>query len=233
MAHQEYNVTEEFERMVAEYTGAPYAIALDNASNALFLALYYEDVAGKNVWIPRRTYMSVPCAIIQAGGYPKFYADDGKTTLTGAYELGGTKVWDSALRFTVGMYQKDTHMCLSFTGPYKHLKLSKGGMILTDDPLANAWFRRARFSGRNERSYHDDHFDLLGWNFYMLPEIATRGVQLMRQFYHHDGTPNENPDRTLPYPDLSEYPIYTDPDTYTIKPKAHMASLKKKGHLKL
>jgi dTDP-4-amino-4,6-dideoxygalactose transaminase len=99
-------------------------------------------------------------------------------------------------------------MCISFTGPYKHLKLSKGGAILTDDHEAYLWFKRARYSGRNECSYHEDTFDMLGWNFYMIPELATRGVLLMSQFYSHDGTKKSNEDIELPYPDLSAHSIY-------------------------
>jgi dTDP-4-amino-4,6-dideoxygalactose transaminase len=98
-------------------------------------------------------------------------------------------------------------MCISFTGPFKHLKLSKGGAILTDDEQAYNWFKRARFSGRNECSYHNDHFDMLGWNFYMMPEIATRGLLLMTQFYKN-GIPISNDDLELEYPDLSRFPIY-------------------------
>jgi dTDP-4-amino-4,6-dideoxygalactose transaminase len=100
-------------------------------------------------------------------------------------------------------------MCLSFTGPHKHLKLSKAGAILTDDEDAYKWFKKARFSGRREVSYHDDHFDMLGWNFYLLPEIAARGVLLMQQFFNLDGSKKNNPDITLPYPDLSKFNIYT------------------------
>ena len=37
-----HDITKEFEEELSRYTGAPYAIALDNMSNALFLALYYE-----------------------------------------------------------------------------------------------------------------------------------------------------------------------------------------------
>jgi len=57
-------------------------------------------------------------------------------TLKGAYQLKGSNVWDAALRFTADMYLPGTHMCLSFTGPYKHFKLSKGGAILTDSEEA-------------------------------------------------------------------------------------------------
>ena len=207
MAEGIYRVTEDFERELANYTGAPYAVALDNASNALFLSLIYEGVTGATITIPARTYPSVPCEIIHAGGKVKFEAVEGET-LTGAYQLRPTRTWDSALRFTSDMYLRNTFMCLSFTGPYKHLKLSKAGAILTDDENAYEWFKRARFSGRREKSYHDDEFDMLGWNFYLLPEIAARGVLMMKQFYNLDGSKKQNPDITLPYPDLSISDVY-------------------------
>jgi len=203
-----YKVTEEFESELAKYTGAPYAVALDNASNALFLSLMYEGITGATITIPARTYPSVPCEIIHAGGKVEFEAVEGKT-LTGAYQLRPTRTWDSALRFTSDMYIQHAFMCLSFTGPYKHLKLTKAGAILTDDENAYEWFKRARFSGRREKSYHDDEFDMLGWNFYLMPEIAARGVLLMKQFYNLDGTKKSNPDITLPYPDLSNSNVYT------------------------
>ena len=207
MAQGIYRITEEFEEKIAHYTNAPYAVAIDNLSNALFLCLYYEKVCGLEITIPSRTYMSVPCEIIHAGAKVKFEHVEGNT-LKGAYQLKPTKIWDSALRFTADMYIPGTHMCLSFTGPYKHLKLSKGGMILTDDYEAYKWFKKARFSGRNECSYHEDSFDMLGWNFYMIPELATRGLLLMNNFYDLYGNKKHNEDLELIYPDLSKYDIY-------------------------
>ena len=106
------------------------------------------------------------------------------------------------------MYVPKSYMCVSFTGPYKTLKLSKGGAILTDDYQAMLWFKRARFSGRRECSYHDDNFDMLGWNFYMMPELSARGLLMMTQFYNLDGTKKHNQDLELPYPDLSKFDIY-------------------------
>jgi len=206
MANGVHKITEDFEKELCKYTGAPYAITVDNMSNALFLSLYYEKIDGKEVTIPSRTYPSVPCEIIHAGGKVKFEKIEGKT-LKGAYPLKGTKTWDSALRFTHNMYIPNTFMCISFTGPYKHLKLSKGGAILTDDYDAFLWFKRARFSGRRECSYHEDNFDMIGWNFYMMPELAARGLLLISQFY--DGNvPKENEDLELTYPDLSQYEIF-------------------------
>jgi dTDP-4-amino-4,6-dideoxygalactose transaminase len=212
MANGVYKITEDFEKSLSDYTGAPYVVTVDNQSNALFLSLYYEknikgSIEGNVITIPSRTYPSVPCEIIHAGLKVNFFPMKEKT-LTGAYCLEGSNVWDSALRFTADMYIPGTHMCISFTGPYKHFKLSKGGAILTDSHEAYLWFKRARYSGRRECSYHDDYFDMLGWNFYMMPELASRGLLLMGQFYDIEGNKKENPDLELPYPDLSKFEIY-------------------------
>lgn len=198
-----YKITEQFEEVVAKYTGAPYAVAVDSCTSALFLSLKYLDYKNKFIGIPNRTYMSVPCTIINSGNRVIFDRTSEDDNLTGEYQLTNTPVWDSALKFTSDMYRSGQYQCLSFSGPRKILKLSKGGMILTDNKDAYNWFKRARFSGRNEMSYHDDNFDMIGWNMYMLPELSTRGLLLMT------GMPTNNIDLTLPYPDLSKFEIYT------------------------
>ena len=212
MANGIYKITEEFEKALSDYTGAPYVVTLDNMSNALFLALYYEknvkkSIEGDTIKIPCRTYPSVPCEIIHAGLKVDFEPVEGKT-IKGMYQLKGSNVWDSALSFTADMYKPEQHICVSFTGPYKHFKLSKGGAILTDSLEAYHWFKRARYSGRRECSYHDDYLDMIGWNFYMMPELAARGLLLMNQFYNIDGTKKHNTDLELPYPDLSQFEVY-------------------------
>ena len=58
------------EENVAEYTGAKYAIACDNCTNALKMCCEYLKV--DEVTIPKRTYIAVPHAILQAGGTVKF-----------------------------------------------------------------------------------------------------------------------------------------------------------------
>lgn len=224
MAQGVHKITEDFEKEIAKYTGAPYVICVDNQSNALFLALYYyikknKDTGGLYkhqpfppilIDIPSRTYPSVPCEVIHAGAKVNFVPIAGKT-IKGAYQLTPSNVWDSALRFTADMYIPSSMMCISFTGAYKHLKLSKGGAILLDDEQAYKWLKKARFSGRDECSYHIDDFDnnpVIGWNFYMMPEIASRGLLLMQQFYNADGTKKHNEDIELPYPDLSKFKIW-------------------------
>lgn len=229
MAQGVHQITADFEKELAKYTGAPYVVCVDNQSNGLFLALYYWiHVKNKDAFIekwfegelstfvpptidvPQRTYPSVPCEVIHTGAKVNFTKVEGES-IKGAYQLTPSNVWDSALRFTADMYIPDSMMCVSFTGAYKHFKLSKGGAILLDDLDAYNWLKKARFSGRSECSYHDDNFDdnpVIGWNFYMMPELATRGLLLISQFYNADGTKKHNEDLELPYPDLSKFKIW-------------------------
>ena len=86
MAEGVYKITEEFENKLCDYTGAPYAVAVDNESNALFLCLTYENIKDKVITIPSSTYPSVPCEIIHAGGKVDFEKQN-STKLKGAYQL--------------------------------------------------------------------------------------------------------------------------------------------------
>jgi dTDP-4-amino-4,6-dideoxygalactose transaminase len=207
-----YDETKRFEKAIANYTGAPYVVALDSCSNAIFLSLVYDGVKDKEISIPCRTYMSVPCEIIHAGGIVKFLPMENGDKIKGAYQLKGSKVWDSALRFTANMYIPNSFMCCSFTGKYKPMKLGKGGCILTDNEDAYKWFKKVRFSGRDECDYFDDDFKMLGWNFYLHPIFSTLGLQLIGQFYDQDGNKISSSDVESLYPDLSKYPIYTNHD---------------------
>jgi len=211
MVRNPHEVTKFFEEALCDYTGAPYAVAVDNCSNALFLALKYYNIEDTQIDVPSHTYPSVPCEVIHAGGKVNFYHNIRGNKLIGGYVLTPTNVVDSSLRFTADMYLSGYSMCLSFTGPYKHLKLGKGGAILTDNKEAYEWFKKARFSGRSECSYHVDNFDenpVIGWNFYMSSEVSARGLLLMQQFYNPDGSKKHNEDIELPYPDLSKFKLW-------------------------
>lgn len=204
-----HKITHEFEVALAEYCGSKFAVAVDNCCNALFLCMKYKNVEGSVIEIPSHTYPGVAQEIVHAGANVAFWTSP--ETLVGSYPLGDTDIWDCALEFNANMYLPGTMMCLSFTGPYKHLKLGKGGAILLDDEAAYKWLKKARFSGRAECSYHVDDFDtnpVHGWNMYMLPDIAARGLLLMNQFYNLDGTTKKTEDLAIKYPDLSKFKLW-------------------------
>ena len=206
MKYNSNEVTKMFEEIVADYCGSKYAVAVDNATNALFLCMKYLKVQNEEITIPSRTFMSVPCVIIHTGNKVNFDKNHpslrGKK-LKGQYKLEPFPIWDSALTFRKDMYIPGQYQCLSFSGPNKFLKLGKGGMILTDDEKADEWLRRARYFGRRPMDHKLEQFDMLGWNYYLLPEIAARGIVLM------SGVADYNEDLELEYQDLSNYSIYT------------------------
>ena len=195
--HNPYKIVKMFEEEVAEYTNAPFAVSVDSCTNALFLCCKYCRV--KEVIIPKRTYLSVPMSIIHAGGIPIFE----NIEWSGIYQLNPYTIYDAAKRFTSGMYLPGNFMCLSFHIK-KHLKLGKGGMILTDDPRAVEWFKKARYEGRSESMYHDDDIDMLGWNMYMTPQQAANGLALMQNMPEHNQDLGENNG----YRDLTEFTIF-------------------------
>lgn len=197
-----FDVVKDFEDALSEYTGAPYVVTVDSCTNAIFLACKFENISGHTVTIPKRTYLSVPQSIMHAGGVVRF--DDREWS--GAYQLVGTKVWDSAKRFTSNMYIPGSLMCLSFHSR-KILNIGKGGAILTDDKGAAEWFKRVRYEGRQAGlDYRKDDITHLGWNMYMTPEQASRGMIILQNMskFNHDQI--ENP----PYRDLTEFTLFKD-----------------------
>ena len=179
--HNPYKIVTMFEECIADYTGAPYALSINSCTNALFLACKYFEV--EDVYIPPKTYLSVPQSIMQAGGNVVF--DESRNGWTGAYQLEPYPIWDSAKRLTSNMYIPGSYMCLSFHIK-KTLKIGKGGMILTDDEKFVDWFRRARYEGRGWQTfYKDDNIKTMGWNMYMTPQQAAHGLCLLQNYPLH------------------------------------------------
>ena len=187
---------------VAKYAGSKYAVAVDNCTNGMFMALKYLNAKG-TITLPKKTYLSVPGLVIHAGCQIKFEDFE----WSGVYKLDPYPVVDGATRFTKDMYIPGTFHCLSFH-IRKVLAIGKGGMILTDDKEAADWFRRARYEGRNNREAHDsiDDIWILGWNFYMPPEQAGYGIELFNKL------PEKNDDTggSWKYKDLSSYTAWSD-----------------------
>lgn len=192
--HNPFKVVQMFEEEIANYCGAPYAVAVDSCTSALFLCCKYLGV--EEVTIPRRTYLSVPQSIIHAGGTVKLSDEE----WSGRYKLRPYPIVDSATRFTSGMYISGTFMCLSFH--YKKiLPIGKGGAILTGNKEAVKWFKKARYEGRSEMNYWNDEITEPGWNMYMTPAEAAVGLSFMQNVKLHNPDQVESPG----YRDLEEF----------------------------
>ena len=206
-----YKIVSDFEQLVADYAGSKYAVAVDNCTNAIFLCCKYMNV--EEVHLPSRTYPSVPCSIIHAGGKVTF--SDFEWRNDGYYRLMPYPIYDAAHLFKKDMYKTvnvplcggdrdlypHAYLCISFSAT-KPINIGKGGMILTDDEKAVEWFKQARYCGRHEKPLMEDTFDLIGWNMYMTTEQAARGILLMND--RGGIKPMPIPE----YPDLSKFEVY-------------------------
>lgn len=189
-----YDIVSDFENIIAKLAGSKYAVAVDSCTNAVFLCLKYINKPEQDITIPKHTYISIPNTIRHAGH--KVIFED--LNWEGVYQLKPLPIYDGALRFKRNMYKGGFH-CLSFHIK-KHLKIGRGGMILTDDKEAYDWFKLARFNGRNPVEHKLDNFNMIGWNFYMTNSDAARGLWLLSTI-DESKLDDIKPD----YPDLSVY----------------------------
>jgi len=197
-----YWVVGEFEEAMAEFCGSKYAISVESCSAAIFLCCLYVKVKDiSEIIIPKFTYPSVPCSIINGGGRLGFR--DIEWQFQGYYQLFPTNIIDSAKRIARGKYIEGSLTCLSFHSK-KVLPIGRGGMILTDDKEAVDYLKWMRFDGRGEYPLKNDVLHGVGFNMYLQPEQAARGLELMQFLKDENISP---PDE---YQDLSRYSFYTE-----------------------
>ena len=196
-----HNVTKDFESALCEYTGAKYAVVVTSCTMALLLACaWFKKTHGSlSISMPRFSYISVPMSVIHAGHKVKFRDED----WLGEYQLQPLPLWDSARKFTSGMFRPGNMQCLSFHTS-KVLGDTQGGAILHDDPEADAYLRRMRFDGRTEGvAVKQDTFSEIGFHCYISPDVSARLLfRLSVLKKHNDPLPNDD------YKDLSTVEIF-------------------------
>jgi dTDP-4-amino-4,6-dideoxygalactose transaminase len=196
-----YEPVDAFEKCVAKYCGATYGVAVDSCTNALFLSLFYYETPKRKqkIVLPNRTYPSVPCSVIHAG----YEIDFKDLAWSRAYRLAPSIIYDCAQGFSKDCHIPGNVTCVSFSYT-KPIPIGKGGMILTDSKELYDWARVARYSGRLPEELSEDSIVQLGWNMYMTPDQAARGLMLMataKDYYESSKT-------WIDYPDLSQKKFY-------------------------
>ena len=182
----------EFERALAEYTGAPYVIMTDCCTHAIELCLRYDRV--KNTKFSAFTYLSVPMTMHKLN--VRYSLTDEQWV--GEYQFHWTRIWDSARRLERGMYREGQMQCLSF-GHDKPLHIGRGGAILLDDKAAYDAIIRMRYDGRDLTisPWVDQKEFRVGYHYKPTPEEAVQGIALLEGL--KDFCP---PPRQVAYPDL-------------------------------
>jgi len=165
-----FEIVKDFENKIAEFFGAPYAVAVDCCTHGIELCLRMRNI--QHYSIPKRTYISVPFLAKKLGISFEWRDEDWQD----CYYLGGTNIIDAAVLWQQDSYIPKTLMCLSFQYK-KHLSLGRGGMILTDDKESAILLKKMSYDGRlPDIPWREQNIDTMGYHYYMTPEIAERGV---------------------------------------------------------
>jgi dTDP-4-amino-4,6-dideoxygalactose transaminase len=188
----------EFENALAEFYGAPYAVATDCCTHAIELCLRLTKPI--HVACPKNTYLSIPMTFEKLGMDWQFI----DVQWHNYYYLTNTNIIDAAVHWEPNGFQKGYFNCLSFQFK-KHLNLGRGGMILTDDYSAAVQLKKMSYDGRLPNiPWSEQNVDTLGYHYYMTPETAELGLSKLEQ------AKNTQP-RTWTYqdyPDLSHMKVF-------------------------
>lgn len=166
-----FNTVTEFENKVAEFFGAPYAIAVDSCTHGIELALRYTDT--KVISVPKQTYLSIPF-LAQKLGIELCWKDEDWTD----YYYLAPNIIDAAVLWKPKSYIEHTFMGISFQYQ-KHLSLGRGGILLVDNSHAAQQIKKMSYDGRLPNvPWRDQNIDTVGYHYYMTPETAQHGLDI-------------------------------------------------------
>ena len=165
----------EFERELAKYTGAEYAVMTDCCTHAIELCFRHDHV--RDCAYPAYTYLSIP-QLMHRLGIRGIMVDD--PNWIGEYQFLNTRVWDSARLLRPGMYRRGQLQCLSF-GYSKPLDAGRGGAILMDNLEDYRALSAMRYDGRDLTisPWQDQQIFRTGYHYRPTLEEAQRCLELL------------------------------------------------------
>ena len=172
-----FDVVYKFEKEVADFFGARYAVAVDSCTHGIELCLRMTNALRINV--PNRTYLSIPMLANKLGIGLDWRDERWEDYYTVNYEA--TKIIDAAVFWKKDGYIPGTFMCLSFQFQ-KHLSLGRGGMILLDDEVSYFTLKKMSYDGRIPVvPWRNQDIDTIGYHYYMTPETAQLGIDKFQE----------------------------------------------------
>jgi dTDP-4-amino-4,6-dideoxygalactose transaminase len=164
-----FNIIKEFENEVAEFFGAPYAVAVDSCTHGIELSLRYKNI--KKITVPKRTYISIPFLA------NKLNIDlEWKDEVWTNYYYLTNNIIDAAVLWKKNSYIPNTFMSVSFQYQ-KHLSLGRGGIILCDNKEDAKELKKMSYDGRTPNTpWRNQDIDTYGYHYYMTPETAQLGL---------------------------------------------------------
>ena len=165
-----FGIVEQFEDKIAEFFGAPYAVAVDCCTHGLELALRYTQA--DRILVPTHTYLSVPMLSNKLGIQRMWKQEEWKD-----YYYITPRVIDAAVLWKEDSYIADTFMVLSFQFK-KHLNLGRGGAILVQNVEDWLELKAMTYDGRSpeDTPWAEQNIEKIGYHYYMTPEVAYNGL---------------------------------------------------------
>ena len=202
-----FEIVNKFENKIAEFFGAPYAVAVDCCTHGIELCLRQQEVL--TLIVPKRTYLSVPMLANKLNIRLQWSDEQWEDY----YWLEGTNIIDAAVLWKKDSYIPNTFMCISFQFQ-KHLSLGRGGIILTDNKEAAIELKKMSYDGRLPNvPWRNQNIDTMGYHYYMAPEIALMGLNKLEKAI------NTPPKKWSidEWPDLTEMEIFKTTEDYCIE----------------
>jgi dTDP-4-amino-4,6-dideoxygalactose transaminase len=158
-----------FEKAIADFFGAPFAVAVDSCTHGVELALRYTNA--QEILVPKRTYLSIPF-LSNKLDIDLFWKDEDWVD----YYYITYNVIDAAVLWKPKSYIPNTFMGISFQYQ-KHLSLGRGGVLLMDNEEAAKQIKKMSYDGRLPNiPWREQNIDTVGYHYYMTPEVAQMGL---------------------------------------------------------
>jgi dTDP-4-amino-4,6-dideoxygalactose transaminase len=165
-----FQVIADFEKEVAKFFGAPFAVAVDCCTHGLELCLRMRGA--KKIMVPRHTYLSVPMLSNKLNIEMEWTDEKWQD-----YYYLTEDIVDAAVHWKPDSYVDGTYMCVSFQFR-KHLSLGRGGIILFDKEEDFDTLKRMSYDGRSpDMPWAQQNIKSIGYHYYMTPETAELGLK--------------------------------------------------------
>lgn len=165
-----FSAVVDFEKAVANFFGAPYAVATDCCTHAIELCLRYKHI--RTISVPKQTYLSVPMLAMKLNINLSWV----NSRWCDYYYLAGN-IYDAAVLWEKDSYISDSYMCISFQHS-KHLSLDRGGIILCSTLEDYNVLKAMSYDGRDLSivPWAKQDVSTVGYHYYMTPESAQLGL---------------------------------------------------------
>jgi len=165
----DFNTVQSFEKKIASFFGAPYAVAFDSCTHGIEACLYLTKA--KKIIIPKRTYISVPFLAKKMNISLEWKDENWQD-----YYYLTENIIDAAVLWKRNSFIKGTFMSLSFQYQ-KHLSLGRGGAVLCSNNEEYEALKKLSYDGRLPNiPWREQNINSFGLHYYMTPETAQLGI---------------------------------------------------------